>query len=62
VVPAAGRPTFSLPVGEMEIGMGIHGNLGAPWAAGASRRDRRQLVYQIVGDLPYKTAMRSPCS
>jgi dihydroxyacetone kinase len=27
-VPAAGRPTFSLPEGEMEIGMGIHGEPG----------------------------------
>lgn len=28
VVPAAGRPTFELPAGEMEIGMGIHGEPG----------------------------------
>jgi dihydroxyacetone kinase-like protein len=27
-IPAAGRPTFDLPVGEMEIGMGIHGEPG----------------------------------
>jgi dihydroxyacetone kinase len=27
-VPAAGRPTFELPDGEMEIGMGIHGEPG----------------------------------
>ena len=27
-VPAAGRPTFELPAGEMEIGMGIHGEPG----------------------------------
>lgn len=27
-IPAAGRPTFELPVGEMEIGMGIHGEPG----------------------------------
>ena len=28
VLPAAGQPTFSLPEGEMEIGMGIHGEPG----------------------------------
>ncbi len=27
-VPAAGRPTFNLPEGSMEIGMGIHGEPG----------------------------------
>jgi dihydroxyacetone kinase-like protein len=27
-VPSAGRPTFELPEGEMEIGMGIHGEPG----------------------------------
>jgi dihydroxyacetone kinase len=27
-IPAAGRPTFELPLGEMEIGMGIHGEPG----------------------------------
>ncbi len=36
IVPAAGRPTFSLAEGEMEIGMGIHGEPGvrrARWNA-----------------------------
>jgi dihydroxyacetone kinase-like protein len=27
-VPAAGRPTFDLPEGEMDIGMGVHGEAG----------------------------------
>jgi dihydroxyacetone kinase len=27
-VPGAGRPTFELPDGEMEIGMGVHGEPG----------------------------------
>lgn len=52
-VPAAGRPTFDLPVGEMEIGMGIHGEPGV-------RRGRLetadeitdQLVEALVADLP----------
>lgn len=28
VLPAAGKPTFELPEGEMEIGIGIHGEPG----------------------------------
>ncbi|WP_027210435.1 dihydroxyacetone kinase subunit DhaK [Burkholderia sp. WSM2232] len=28
ILPAAGKPTFSLPEGEMEIGIGIHGEPG----------------------------------
>ncbi|ADB49055.1 dihydroxyacetone kinase subunit DhaK [Conexibacter woesei] len=27
-VPAAGRPTFDLPAGEMDVGMGVHGEAG----------------------------------
>jgi dihydroxyacetone kinase len=27
-VPAAGRPTFELPEGTMDIGMGVHGEAG----------------------------------
>jgi dihydroxyacetone kinase-like protein len=54
VLPAAGQPTFSLPAGEMEIGMGIHGEPGV-------RRGRlepaaqiaEQLVARITDDLPY---------
>lgn len=33
IVPAAGRPTFDLPEGSMDVGMGIHGE------AGMSRRE-----------------------
>jgi dihydroxyacetone kinase-like protein len=29
ILPAAGRPTFELPEGEMEIGIGIHGEPGS---------------------------------
>lgn len=32
-VPAAGRPTFELPAGTMDLGMGVHGE------AGLSRRE-----------------------
>jgi dihydroxyacetone kinase len=53
-VPAAGKPTFTLPEGQMEIGMGIHGEPGArrgPLQGAAEIAD--QLVSQIVADLPY---------
>src|SRR3954452_222474 len=40
--PAAGKPIFDLPEGEMEIGIGIHGEPGAAaGAAGHAGRDRR---------------------
>jgi dihydroxyacetone kinase len=54
-VPAAGQPTFSLPAGEMEIGMGIHGEPGVrrgPLETAAQIAE--QLVNQIVRDLPYR--------
>jgi dihydroxyacetone kinase len=28
IVPAAGRPTFDLPEGMMDVGMGVHGEAG----------------------------------
>ena len=55
IVPAAGEPTFSLPAGEMEIGMGIHGEPGVrrgplePAAEIAA-----QLSARIQDDLPFK--------
>jgi dihydroxyacetone kinase len=53
-IPAAGVPTFELPVGEMEIGMGIHGEPGvrrAPLAAADPIAD--ELMAAILDDLPY---------
>jgi dihydroxyacetone kinase len=52
IVPAAGRPTFELPEGEMEIGMGIHGEPGVRrgvLAPADSIAD--ELVEAIVADL-----------
>ena len=54
-IPAAGVPTFELPAGEMEIGMGIHGEPGV-------RRGRletadeiaAELTGAILRDLPYQ--------
>lgn len=56
VVPAAGEPTFTLPAGEMEIGMGIHGEPGVRRGPLEPARDiAEQLVGRIVADLPFKS-------
>src|SRR5215211_8013593 len=50
--PAAGKPIFDLPVGEMELGVGIHGEPGrrrAPLATAADIADA--MVEAVVGDL-----------
>lgn len=55
VLPAAGKATFDLPAGQMEIGMGIHGEPG-------TRRGRLEkasdiasdLTRQVLADLPYE--------
>jgi dihydroxyacetone kinase-like protein len=52
IIPASGRPTFELPEGEMEIGMGIHGEPGVrrgPIATADSIAD--QLLDPIQEDL-----------
>jgi phosphoenolpyruvate---glycerone phosphotransferase subunit DhaK len=54
VVPAAGRPTFDLPDGEMEIGVGIHGEPGrarVPLAPAAQIAEL--LVDPILADLDF---------
>lgn len=53
ILPAAGEPTFTLEDGEMEIGIGIHGEPGIE--RGALRRADEivdQLLEHILGDLP----------
>jgi dihydroxyacetone kinase len=58
-VPSAGRPTFELPEGEMEIGMGIHGEPGirrGPLEPADAIAD--QLVAAILQDLPYERGDR----
>ncbi|HMK96126.1 MAG TPA: dihydroxyacetone kinase subunit DhaK, partial [Acidimicrobiales bacterium] len=55
VLPAAGVPTFTLPDGEMEIGMGIHGEPGVRRGAlEPAARIAEQLVSQILGDFDYR--------
>jgi dihydroxyacetone kinase len=54
ILPAAGEPTFTLPSGEMEIGMGIHGEPGVRRGPlEPAQRIAEQLVTQIVSDLPF---------
>ncbi|HEV7963815.1 MAG TPA: dihydroxyacetone kinase subunit DhaK [Actinoplanes sp.] len=53
-VPAAGKPTFDLPEGEMEVGIGIHGEPGrrrVPIVA--AREIAEMLVEPILGDLDF---------
>jgi phosphoenolpyruvate---glycerone phosphotransferase subunit DhaK len=53
-VPAAGKPTFDLPEGEIEVGIGIHGEPGrqrVPLAPASDVAD--MLVQPILGDLDY---------
>jgi dihydroxyacetone kinase-like protein len=53
-VPAAGAPTFDLPAGEMEIGIGIHGEPGrrrVPLAPASQIAE--MLVEPILSDLDF---------
>jgi dihydroxyacetone kinase-like protein len=53
-VPAAGQPTFDLPEGEMEVGIGIHGEPGRrriPLAPASEVAD--MLLEPILGDLEF---------
>lgn len=53
-LPEAGVPTFDLPAGEMEIGMGIHGEPGVRRGPLESAdRIAEELVGAIVADLPF---------
>jgi dihydroxyacetone kinase-like protein len=53
-VPAAGKPTFDLPEGEMELGVGIHGEPGRrrlPLAP--ARQIAEMLLEPILADLDF---------
>ncbi|MGP6173703.1 dihydroxyacetone kinase family protein [Corynebacterium sp. A21] len=45
-LPAATRPTFDLPLGEMEVGVGIHGERGVGRRQAGSARD---VVTEMIG-------------
>jgi phosphoenolpyruvate---glycerone phosphotransferase subunit DhaK len=54
-IPAAGVPTFELPEGQMEIGMGIHGEPGVRRGPLESADSiARELTATILADLPYR--------
>jgi dihydroxyacetone kinase-like protein len=51
-IPAAGRPTFAVPDGQMEIGTGIHGEPGVRQAPLASVDEvARELTGSVLDDL-----------
>jgi dihydroxyacetone kinase-like protein len=53
-VPTAGRPTFDLPEGEMEIGIGIHGEPGRRRVPLAPAREiAEMLVEPVLADLDF---------
>jgi dihydroxyacetone kinase-like protein len=54
-VPAVGKPTFTIGVNEMEIGMGIHGEAGVHRGPMKSADEIAEiLVDAVVKDLPYR--------
>lgn len=54
-IPAAGVPTFELPVGQMEIGMGIHGEPGVRRGPLATADEiAEELTRAVLADLPYR--------
>ena len=58
-IPAAGVPTFSLPEGEMEIGMGIHGEPGVRRGAlEPADRIADELIDTILADRDYAAGSR----
>ena len=51
-VPAAGKPTFDLPAGEMEVGIGIHGEPGRRRVPAATAAECAELLLTpILADL-----------
>jgi dihydroxyacetone kinase-like protein len=54
IVPAAGKPTFTLAEDEVEIGMGIHGEPGTHREKIRPADDITQhLTEKVLGDLPF---------
>lgn len=58
-VPEIGHPNFSIPDGEMEVGMGLHGEPGIKRASlDGADAIARTLVDAIVSDLPFESGDR----
>jgi dihydroxyacetone kinase-like protein len=54
-IPQTGEPTFLLPEGEIEIGMGVHGEPGVGRQKMASADAlTAQMLERILADLPFK--------
>ena len=54
-VPAAGKPTFALGDGEMELGIGIHGEPGRERAPLATAREiAERMAEAVLADLPFR--------
>ncbi|HET9829813.1 MAG TPA: dihydroxyacetone kinase subunit DhaK [Nocardioidaceae bacterium] len=55
-VPAVGRPTFELGEGDMELGVGIHGEPGRERLPLAPAREiAAMLVEPVLADLPFRS-------
>jgi phosphoenolpyruvate---glycerone phosphotransferase subunit DhaK len=55
IVPAAGKPTFTIGENEMEIGMGIHGEAGVQRGPLKKADEIAESIMEaILKDLPYK--------
>src|SRR3954467_12325353 len=58
--PAAGKPIFDLPEGEMEVGIGIHGEPGRRRAPlGTAHEIAGRLVDAVLADLPADQAAQA---
>jgi dihydroxyacetone kinase-like protein len=54
-VPHVGRPSFDLPDGEMEVGIGIHGEPGRERLPLESAENIvRRLLHAVLDDLPFR--------
>jgi dihydroxyacetone kinase DhaK subunit len=55
IVPAVGKPTFTLGEDEMEVGMGIHGEAGVKRGPMKKADEIAEILFDaVVNDLPYK--------
>lgn len=55
IVPAAGKPTFTLGEDEMELGMGIHGEPGIERTKLKTANEIAEIItIKIINDLPFK--------
>jgi phosphoenolpyruvate---glycerone phosphotransferase subunit DhaK len=55
IIPAVGKPNFTLQEGEMEIGIGIHGEPGVEKRRIATADETAEILLgRILQDLPFK--------